>query len=158
MTAPAAFKASYADWKLIRSRKCVQIVFEVPLEAADAAYQVVGGMPDVGGSDWFAIARLAPETEKPVEPKKERAKQNWHDMSPAQQAGVLCADTKFQKFIGEMYRHITINTEEAAATAVRDQCGVLSRSEIDNFPTARARWIDLVSRYRAWERAPGVGA
>ena len=40
MTA-AAFRASYSDWKLIKTRSVVQIVFEVPLEAADEAYQVL---------------------------------------------------------------------------------------------------------------------
>lgn len=59
MTA-AAFSATFADWKLIKTRKCVQIVFEVPLEAADAAYQVLGGMPDPGVSEWFGIAKLKP--------------------------------------------------------------------------------------------------
>jgi hypothetical protein len=66
MDKPAAFSAEYADWKLIRTRKVVQIVFEVPMELADHAYQVVGGMPNLAEPSWFGIARLVRgETEKP---------------------------------------------------------------------------------------------
>lgn len=58
MTNAAAFRATYADWKLIKTRSVVQVVFEVPLEQADLAYQVIGGMPDPGAERWCAIARL----------------------------------------------------------------------------------------------------
>jgi len=57
MTA-AAFQATYSDWRLIKGRKCVQVVFEVPVEQADQAYQVLGGMPDPSKSVWCAIARM----------------------------------------------------------------------------------------------------
>ena len=73
MTSPAAiFRASYSDWKLIRTRKCVQIIFEVPLEGglAHAAYAALGGMPDPAAEAWVAIARLNPETVKEVMPDK----------------------------------------------------------------------------------------
>lgn len=55
---PAAFGAEYVDWKLIKTRGAVQIVFEIPREAADHAYQVLGGMPDNEKSVWFAIAKM----------------------------------------------------------------------------------------------------
>jgi hypothetical protein len=58
MSEPAAFGAVYSDLKLIRTRKCVQIVFEVPIENFDHAYQALGGMPDNSRSDWFAIAKM----------------------------------------------------------------------------------------------------
>lgn len=43
---PVAFQATFSDLKLIKTRQCVQIVFELPLAAFDAAYDVLGGMPD----------------------------------------------------------------------------------------------------------------
>lgn len=61
MTEPAAFSANYADWKVIKTRRVVQIVLEVPLEAAGHAYNVLGGMPNFGSEDWFAVARLNKE-------------------------------------------------------------------------------------------------
>ena len=62
----AVFTACYSDWKLIRTRATVQIVLEIPVERADAAYQVLGGMPVAGKEIWVAIARLSddlPETD-----------------------------------------------------------------------------------------------
>lgn len=58
MSEPAAFSASYSDWRVVKGRKVVQIIFEVPIEAAGHAYNVLGGMPNFGSEDWFAIARL----------------------------------------------------------------------------------------------------
>jgi len=58
MENPAAFSASYSDWKVIKGRKVVQIVLEVPLEAAHHAYNVLGGMPKFGSEEWFAVARM----------------------------------------------------------------------------------------------------
>jgi hypothetical protein len=94
----AAFKACYSDWKLIKTRGVVQVVMEVPLAEADAAYKVLGGMPDFGSENWFAIAALKTEKEnpkpipisaatpRPVTPDKPlvEAKRTWNDMSPQQ--------------------------------------------------------------------------
>lgn len=66
MTDAAAFEATFTDWRLIKGRKVVQVVLEVPLELADRAYQALGGMPDPAGSVWVAVARL--NTERQVMP------------------------------------------------------------------------------------------
>jgi hypothetical protein len=58
METPAAFSATYADIKTIKTRQVVQIIFEVPVEAAGHAYNVLGGWPDFESERWFAIARL----------------------------------------------------------------------------------------------------
>lgn len=63
----AAFSASYSDWRVVKGRKVVQIVLEVPLEAANHAYNVLGGMPNPGEEKWFAIARMKQPTTKPAE-------------------------------------------------------------------------------------------
>lgn len=58
MSESAAFGAEYVDFKVIKTRRAVQIVFEIPLEAADHAIQCLGGMPDNDKSVWFGIARM----------------------------------------------------------------------------------------------------
>ena len=58
MTDQPAFSATYSNWRVIQGRKVIQIVFEVPLEAERHAYNVLGGMPNNGKENWFAIARL----------------------------------------------------------------------------------------------------
>lgn len=64
MENPAAFSATYSDWRIVKTRSAVQIVFEVPLEAAGHAYNVLGGMPNFGEPVYFAIARLNKEPSK----------------------------------------------------------------------------------------------
>lgn len=54
-----AIRATYADWRLIKTRSVVQVVFEVPLHDADAAYEVLGGMPKPSTEQWFAIAAIS---------------------------------------------------------------------------------------------------
>ena len=64
MSDPAAFSATYSNWKVIQGRKVIQIVFEVPIEASGHAYNVLGGMPSFGSDKWFAIARMQQPEEK----------------------------------------------------------------------------------------------
>jgi hypothetical protein len=54
----AAFRATYSDWRLIKGRKVVQIVFELPLELSGSAYDALGGMPNTAAEVWCGIARL----------------------------------------------------------------------------------------------------
>jgi hypothetical protein len=65
-TAPI-FTATYADWKVIKTRQMVQVVFEIPIGAERHAYNILGGMPNHGKEAWFAIARLKekPKDETP---------------------------------------------------------------------------------------------
>ena len=58
MSDPAAFGAEYVDFKIIKTRRAVQIVFEIPLEAADHALKCLGGLPDNEKSVWFGIAKM----------------------------------------------------------------------------------------------------
>lgn len=161
MTA-AAFKASYSDWKLIKTRSVVQIVFEVPLEAADAAYQVLNGMPDFGSEQWFAIAKLHPEAKEQepvsvVEPPA-RARKSWDELPPSQQAAIRCHEVAFHKFLQDNYharwKILSGNDTEKAAELVRVLCKVGSRSDI--LPETRALlvWNDLNISYQTWLRVP----
>ncbi len=155
---PAAFYATYSDWRLIKTRKVVQIVLEVPLEASGRAYDVLGGMPNAGSEVWCAVARLKkkPESETILDPPpayaSAEAKKSWHQMKPAQQAGILCNELSFLQFLRVKGYHHAISPA-SAAEIVRKHCNVTSRSEIapDN-----NLWRDLVSNYRAWMHEPEV--
>lgn len=76
----------------------------------------------------------------------------WDELGPVKQAGVLCNDASFQKFLTET-RRLTIQTPDSAAQTVRAHCKVKSRAEIkvDNY--TGQLWRDLVAEYRAWQRA-----
>jgi hypothetical protein len=108
MNKPMAFKACYSDWKLVRTRGIIQVVLEVPLADADAAYNVLGGMPDASRENWFAVAPLKdlrhpPDLKNPPAAKESSpttpatpevahdkppspAKRDWRDILPAAQA------------------------------------------------------------------------
>ena len=166
---PAAFQATFTDWRLIKGRKVVQIVFEVSIEAADAAYHVLGGMPDPGASVWCAVARLitderkvvshaltdtpnATATEKPALPAAPAARVN----RLTRLAGICCNDARFWRFLTEHEMPVRNNGE--AATAVRLICHVGSRREIISGTQAGDAWDELYSKFVAWRDAPEQAA
>lgn len=146
----AAFQASYADWKLIRSRKVIQVVLEIPLEQADQAYAVLGGMPNPGAEIWCGVARLAGKAEqekakprKPVAPERRLT----------QQAAIACSKPAFWRFLGEIDGSLASRNAEDAASAVRFACGVDSRSEIIVGTPAGDKWEKLYGQFLVWEQA-----
>jgi hypothetical protein len=90
---PTAIKATYSDWKLVKTRGVVQIVFEVPLAEADSAYELLGGMPITANERWFGIAAIKqeaaakPRQDAPQHSRPDGAKRmDWRNMQPAAQA------------------------------------------------------------------------
>ncbi len=163
MTNPAAFRATYSDWKLIKTRQCVQIIFEVPLADADQAYDVLGGMPDAAKERWFGIAPLRSDApaEAPTAPEEPeltsvtvKSTTPWRDLTPTVQSVLRCDQPAFQAFLREEYR-TKIDNEKDAATEVRKICGVNSRSTLSTNHAARMIWHALDSKFQAWQR---VGA
>src|SRR3954467_8257198 len=55
---PAAIKATFGDFRLIRSRKVCQLCLEIPIEGADTALAALGGIPQPHSDRWVAVARL----------------------------------------------------------------------------------------------------
>jgi len=167
MTGPAAFRAVYADWKLIKTRGMIQVVLELPVEQADAAYEVLGGMPVAGKERWFGIAAIrnpeaTPGVSDPApaqvpQPRPERAKRDWRDLPASQQAGIRCAEPVFHSFLEEEC-HDNLNEAGTYDDCVRMICGVKSRSELDTNHKARVIWHQLDSQYQAWLAKERVGA
>lgn len=90
--------------------------------------------------------------------KPEKAKRDWRDVQPAAQAGIRCAEPTFRAFLREMKGYDTSATDEAAAFAVREICGVHSRAELGTRHAARVIWHQLDSEYQAWLAKERVGA
>lgn len=148
-----AFRATYSDFKLIKTRQSVQIIFEIPLQDVDTALDVLGGMPDPSKERWFAVAPLRADHVQPrsVSDKPPTgAKQNWRDMQPAQQAGIRCAEPIFQAFLQERYPEEWREGRETAE-CVRLICGVTSRSELGTNQKARVLWHQLDEQYQGWK-------
>ena len=181
-TGLSAFQACFTDWRLIKGRKQIQLVFEIPLEAGDLAYKALGGMPDPGQSVWCAIARLqqqkggdaksvlqstqsvdkSPRPQSPQPPDKAGGAKSWHTLSPAAQTGILRNEMKFQKFLQDEFDSIWLallkdgTDVECAVAFIHWRCGVNSCSEIKRGEESGDAWNDLVSQFRAWERIPEV--
>lgn len=77
----------------------------------------------------------APITKKPKTP--------FRDLPPVQQAVLRCSDNQFRVFMD-------VFDENECARAVRDHCGVSSRSELQVNEAAQARWRELDAEFQRW--------
>jgi hypothetical protein len=140
MTKPAAIKGSFADFRLVKTRKLAQVVIEIPIEEADHALTVLGGLPRSDGERWVAIARLTKAgADRPSNPADnlgsdtstpiKASPATKRERTPAERAAFLCTLPEFRKWYGAP-------TEEAAAHQMRAECGVSSRAQITTNPDA----------------------
>lgn len=134
----AAFTAEFADLKIIKSRKTVVICLEVPLEQADHALKVLGGVPNPAESRYVAVARL--ETQ-PAKVEKPAGK------TPSQRAWALCQSPRFAQWWGS-----DLTGAEQVAEAMRGYLGIKSRGDLDRDPEARARFENLEREYQEASR------
>lgn len=74
------------------------------------------------------------------QPKPERPKQSWGDMKRSQQAGILAADERFQRWLG-------VRDEDDAADYIRSECGLESRRQLDNGMGGK-RFDEIVAQFR----------
>jgi hypothetical protein len=149
-----AFSATYSDFKLVKTRKVVQIVLEVPVERANAVLDILGGMPDPSKESWVAVAPLhpdAPALQPEALPPPAGGKRDWRDIPPSQQAGMRCAEPVFVAFLKERFPEEWRASKNDAAELVRRICGVSSRSELNTTPSAKALWIELNDSFIAWK-------
>jgi len=79
------------------------------------------------------------------------ARQRFDDMDPAQQAGILCNDPRFQQFAasrcgmqGEQF------SASAAAQYLRDCCQIDSRKQLTTSEAAQQKFQILRTEFDAW--------
>ncbi len=148
-----AFKATYSDIKLVKTRKVVQFVFEVPVEAADNAMRLLGGMPRPDQEQWVGIAPITEEAATRAPTPADKPKRRMADLSRAQQAGILCSEPQFTNFLAR-YHEMKVRPEqtiaEAAAEFVRSYCKVTSRAFLDSEPDRGEVWDQLRTEFDAW--------
>lgn len=162
MTTPAAFTASFADFRLVKGRKVAQIVVEVPIEAADHALEVLGGVPRPDAERHVAVARLqippgatteaaigSAAADHPPPPERSAAPGGAkRERTLPEKVGMRCADKRFQKWIAEYVGWPAAATSaEETAGAVREWCHVKSRAEILSGTDAAAAWLKLETQY-----------
>ncbi len=121
-----AIRATYSDLKLVKTRKVLQLIFEVPIEEADNALRVLGGMPRADAETWVGIAPITEEAATRAPTRADKPKRRMAELSRAQQAGILCNDARFHQFLERVYETSfstrEIFPEDVAANFVRDYC------------------------------------
>lgn len=149
----AAFSATFADWKLVKTRACVQIIFEVPVEKADEAYKILGGMPVAATESWFAIARLnesAVVADAPAANSPSSAPAAGATNRLTKRAAMLSNDPLFLKYLQTTMPNKFFENAIGAAAHVRDFCHVASRKDILPGTEAATRLDLLESAFICW--------
>ena len=137
MTDAAIIQATFSEWRMVKGRKVLQIICEVPLEAQGQVFAALGApMPDA--ETWVAIARLRSAEAEPA-----AIEQHKPPKSLAQLAGIICNEPAFWKFA-------QVNGADEAADYVRVYCGVTSRSALDSNDDAASKFKTLKADYRIW--------
>lgn len=150
-------RGTFADFKTVKTRGVCQLIIEVPIEAADHALAVLGGVPQAKAEQWVGLAPItAPETttEAPKAPdvpetpdeQKHPVHRSWGELSPTQQAGIACHDPDFQRWICTDGSEVC---ESEAARLVRSACNVSSRSHIGIYPASATAWGKLYTQFKA---------
>lgn len=159
----AAILADYADFRLVKTRKVMQIICEVPIENAENVTKKLGWPnPHEGVAVAIALVDMKPDgtLRKNEKPKKD---------SRTRHAAILCQQDGFKHFLRQVYRNEwnkavcivtdgaipdTAQTHEVAAIVVRTLCDIKSRSELDKYTDNSApilTWDGIVTRYRSYQ-------
>lgn len=79
------------------------------------------------------------------------ARQRFDDMPAPQQAGMLCNDQQFRKFVGaRCIGKPTTFTAAAAAEYLRKHCEITSRADLLTNKPARLKFQTLRTDFEAW--------
>jgi hypothetical protein len=146
----AATLATFSDFRTVKGRKVCQLIFEVPMEAANEALQALGGVPSPVDPVWCGIARVQPKAVSEPLKAVERPRKTWAELTPAQQAGIRCQEQEFATFLKDSFAERGHAEGEDPAAFVRKYCGVSSRGLIFKGSAAEQRWNLLESGYQAW--------
>lgn len=85
-----------------------------------------------------------------------RAKRDWRDIHPSQQAGIRCEEPIFAAFLKENYSDEWHEAPDAP-DCVRLICAVESRALL-NEGAPRVIWHQLDSQFQAWQARERIGA
>lgn len=145
MSKPAAIKAEFTDYRPIKTRKVLQLVFEVPAEQQAEIFEVLG-YPIMGSSTWCGIARLVAGAGAPTVPEKavEPAKVEKTETKRSSRAYLMCKDYDFVTWMlpGQSFSSVA-DAWDKADRALKDRLGIKSKSELDTDPEAAARFDAL---------------
>lgn len=150
---PAVIKATYTEWRMVKTRNSLILCFEVPLEQQEQVQKALG-TPLQGEATWVAIARLREpiQADKPI-PAIEAPEKAKQPLRASALAGIMCGEPAFWNYLSE--QGLQTKTAEQAATRLRWLCGVASRKALDddaNEGEAITEFHAIRDRYLAWKQ------
>lgn len=154
MEPPAAIRATFSDFKTVKTRSVAQLVFEIPIEQADTALKALGGVPQPQAEKWVGIARL---NEKAVQSDPEPPKPRFGDLPRSRQMQKMCGVLEFQQFMvfkaPEAIAPTTnlLDAHDAAARRCKTYLGIESSHDLDipaNYSRAGKAWDTLLAEYQ----------
>lgn len=148
----SAFQATFSDFRIIKGRKVAQIHLEVPIEAANSALDVLGGVPNPESEVWVAVARLDPKASAPQFQQADKPRRRWDEMKPTEQAGIACQDKAFWQFLEILsgWEVGSIDSAENAAGEMRNVLAITSRKALDKVPALAGSWQRLYADFLTW--------
>lgn len=153
MNRPAAFRGSYSDLKVVKSRSVVQVVVEIPIEQS-ASFVAAFGMPQPGAEVPVALALLKASPGADIGPGDShntgqqsgevgKSRTPWTKMLRSARAAIRCDDPKFQLWLSNRYPKATCDTAEL----VRQFCGVKSRADLNENREAAEKFDRLDTQF-----------
>lgn len=127
------------------------VTFLLPEDDGPHPFKGLKSGPSYGERLALSVARIADdETQQDVEPPR----------SFTQRSAILCGEVRFHVFLTERYpakalaasKEYPNDSKRAAATVLRDLCGVHSRKELLDGTPAGKRFLELEASYAGWLR------
>jgi len=134
----------------LQQRQSGDWMLRVVFSATDYS-EVLGRAPM--GTRFACVMVEINDDETPVD-HKSQDRDKWRDLGPTKQAALRCKEPVFWAFLREGILHFSeVRDEASAAAAVRNYCGVASRSEFSKpgFHKSRTLWHGLDSEFQAWK-------
>lgn len=158
MSDTAVIAGEFCTFRHVQGRKVLQIVIEVPAEAAGSVFAKLG-MPGSGEGIPVAVARLQTAPEPIAKPDAPKERRPFSELPYSQQAAMRCGEGEFSRFLADKYpTHwavavVTSAPEEPCAPiVVRDLCAVASRADIVKGTPAGGKWEAIEAEFYAWQR------
>jgi hypothetical protein len=144
----AHIQATFHDWRTVKTRKMLQIIFEVPLEKQGEVLTMLGP-PDSANPSWHVIAPLKDESED----KPAKTPRPMNTLPLSQQAALLGEREAFWRFARERCG-ADVWSQGKAADFIRDHCGVSTRADIHQGSEAGTIFLILKGDFDAWMANP----
>lgn len=158
---PIVIQGVLSDIKLVKTRSVLQLIVEVPVEAGDEVVRGFG-YPQPGREINVALARLMPPASSPAVHAPSEAipgpiEKEAKPKSYAQQAGIMCQEPAFWRYLSMKYGDITESVEDAdtAVAWLRRLCGTTSRSYLIEGSSAGDEFRNIRIRYQNWLKDAG---